>query len=382
MSKPTTKAPVRAQTPDRSSRSATVALLQDPSGIGGIPSVMAVYQAWAAKHRPGQRSYYLDDAAGGSVVRLWRWDQSVSAVPRVLPRLQVPMYRAAQLRMRGAWNGAEEVHVLGAHVMHGSMAPPHLPSVAWLGTLIDDERRPTLAMRSAPRRYLYRATLESLSRIEREVLGGAQRVIAQSAHTADLIVARGIAPAKRVEVKSVPVDTDTLTPPSAGSERSGLLFVGRSHDPRKGFFRIRRLLDVSGPARSAGVTVVSAVDPSGGPAIRWLGPVSNLAAAYRKADLLVLPSVQEGLGIVALEAMACATPVVAYRCGGSDRILAESGGGVVVDDDATFRSTIERLLADPSACEEMGRAGRSYVERNLSLRAFLSDPSIFEVFPR
>lgn len=361
-------------------RAETVALLQDPANKGGIASVMAVYSAWAVRHRPGHhRSYYLDDAARGCAGRLWRWDQSVSAVPRVLPRLQVPMYSAARLRMRGMWEDVEEVHVIGAHVMHGSLAPPHIPSVAWLATLIEDERRPTLHLRSAPRRQVYRASLGSLSRIEGLVLGRARRVLAMSAHTADLIVSRGIAQAKRVEVVPVPVDTDAYAPSSGGAERSGLLFVGRSHDPRKGFSRIRRLLDVSSLARAAGVTVVSAFDPGGQPMIRWLGRVDELPSVYQRAKLLLLPSLQEGLGIVALEAMACGTPVVAYRCGGADRVLTESGGGLVVDDELAFRLAVERLLVDPEACQDMGRAGRAYVQRHLSLRSFLSDASVFEV---
>ncbi len=357
----------------------TVSLLQDPINKGGTATVVKAYEAWAALHRPEYRPYYLDDTHAGGILRLRRWTPSDTPVPRVLPRAHVPMYRAARYKMRGIWSDIEEVHVIGAHVIHGSLAPDQAPSLVWLATLIDDERLSALEFQTRPRRLLYRATLGPLSRIEASVLSNASRVLAMSPYTADLIVERGFAPAARVEVRTVPIDTDALCPPADNVERSGLLFVGRAHDPRKGFPRIRALLDASRPARAAGVDVVSAVSPGVTEGVRWLGKVESLVDVYQKAAMLVLPSLQEGLGIVAFEALACGTPVIAYRCGGPDRMLLESAGGIVVEDATGFRSAVEELLSDPGARAEMGSAGRSFVVDNFSLQDFLADRSLFEV---
>jgi glycosyltransferase involved in cell wall biosynthesis len=98
---------------------------------------------------------------------------------------------------------------------------------------------------------------------------------------------------------------------------------------------------------------------------------------YQSAALLVLPSIQEGLGIVAFEALACGTPVVAYRCGGPDRLLVESGAAILVDDGQAFRTAVEELLVDESARAEMGSAGRRYVAAKFSARDFLADKSLF-----
>jgi glycosyltransferase involved in cell wall biosynthesis len=201
--------------------------------------------------------------------------------------------------------------------------------------------------------------------------------MAMSPHTADLIVRQGLASANRVEVRTVPIDTDVFAPLENDAGRTGLLFVGRTHDPRKGFSRIATLLEASPKVRTAGVDVVSpdAADPTDG--VRWRGRVDDLPAIYGKAALLLLPSIQEGLGIVAFEALACGTPVVAYRCGGPDRLLAESGAAILVDDDRGFRAVVEELLADESARTDMGATGRRYAVERFSAQDFLADKSLF-----
>jgi glycosyltransferase involved in cell wall biosynthesis len=65
--------------------------------------------------------------------------------------------------------------------------------------------------------------------------------------------------------------------------------------------------------------------------VRFLGalPAERLAAAMTAADVLVLPSVSEALGIVLLEAMSCGTPVVASRVGGIPEIVTPECGRLV-----------------------------------------------------
>jgi len=357
----------------------TISLVQEFANQGGIATVVKWYEEWMTVHGRSRRTYYLDDGDRGGIGRLVRWDPFDSAVPRVLPRTHLAMYTAARYRMRGVWDEVDEAHVIGASSMHGSLAPANVPSFVWLATLIADERSSSLHLQSRARRLLYRTTLAPLSRIEATVLARASRVLAMSPHTADLIVRQGLAPANRVEIRIVPIDTDVFAPPKHDSGRTGILFVGRTHDPRKGFNRIEALLEASAQARAAGVDVVSPVAPDPTDGVRWRGRVEDLPDIYGKAALLVLPSLQEGLGIVAFEALACGTPVVAYRCGGPDRLLAESGAAILVNDSRAFRSAVEGLLEDESARAEMGAAGRRYAVEKFSAQDFLADASLFSV---
>jgi glycosyltransferase involved in cell wall biosynthesis len=222
--------------------------------------------------------------------------------------------------------------------------------------------------------------LPVLERIEHAVLSRAQKVLAQSQHTADVLVRDGIS-AHRIEVRPVPVDTDLYAP--GDEERSGVLFVGRARDPRKAFHRLAEALSASASLRDVGVDVISSQSPvapeEAKRAIRWHGHVEDLPLRYRSAEVLALSSVQEGLGIVVFEALASGTPVVAMRCGGPDAFIQASGGGFVVDDQRGFADKLELLVKDQALAKEMGSAGRAYVLENMSGASFLNDPTIFRL---
>lgn len=95
----------------------------------------------------------------------------------------------------------------------------------------------------------------------------------------------------------------------------------------------------------------------------WLDPTER-DALLRSAALVAVPSWEETLGLVALEAIRLGVPVVASDVGGLGEILRDTGGGVLLpphDVDA-WRSTIRELLADPARRAHLARTGRAAVE--------------------
>ncbi len=80
-----------------------------------------------------------------------------------------------------------------------------------------------------------------------------------------------------------------------------------------------------------------------GERIRFHGAISNPAAAYRGLDVLVLPSVAEGFGLVLIEAMASAVPVVAARSPGIVDVVNHEVTGLLADDAATDSAAHEVL---------------------------------------
>ena len=94
--------------------------------------------------------------------------------------------------------------------------------------------------------------------------------------------------------------------------------------------------------------------------VNWLGaddvinfsppvPRAELPNWYRAADLVCVPSYSESFGLVALEAQACGTPVVATAVGGLRTAVADGISGVLVDghDSRAWSSILARLLQEP-----------------------------------
>jgi glycosyltransferase involved in cell wall biosynthesis len=102
--------------------------------------------------------------------------------------------------------------------------------------------------------------------------------------------------------------------------------------------------------------------------VTFLGWVPNAALPpyYRAAAVSVIPSLEEGFGIPAAEAMGCETPVVATDAGGLPEVVEHGVTGLVVPrgDSAALAQAIGSLLEDPERRRRMGVAGR---ERALRL---------------
>ncbi|MGQ9512036.1 MAG: glycosyltransferase family 4 protein [Thermodesulfitimonas sp.] len=97
----------------------------------------------------------------------------------------------------------------------------------------------------------------------------------------------------------------------------------------------------------------------------FTGMREDLPALLNAFDLFVLPSVSEGFGLAALEAMAAALPVVATTVGGIPEVVVDGETGILVPprDAAALAAAIGRLLGDPELAAKMGQAGRERVRK-------------------
>ena len=98
-------------------------------------------------------------------------------------------------------------------------------------------------------------------------------------------------------------------------------------------------------------------------AARLVGFRRDVAACLAAADIVALPSFQEGLGVAALEAMAAGRPVVASRVGGlAEAVVHEETGLLVPPGDPTaLAAALARLARDPDLRARLGAAGRARV---------------------
>ena len=92
----------------------------------------------------------------------------------------------------------------------------------------------------------------------------------------------------------------------------------------------------------------------------WCCSAARLAAFYRGAAALVVPSVGEGLGLVAVEAQLCETPVVAFDSGGLPDIVQHDRTGILVSDvdAAALAAALVSLLERDDRGQSLGAAAR------------------------
>ncbi len=120
-----------------------------------------------------------------------------------------------------------------------------------------------------------------------------------------------------------------------------------------------------------------------GARVRFLGSVPNheLPGWFRSAAVSVIPSLEEGFGIPAAEAMGCAIPVIATDAGGLPEVVEHGVTGLVVPkgDARALADALRALLEDEELRARMGAAGRERAQRLYSWdRTALALEEIFE----
>jgi D-inositol-3-phosphate glycosyltransferase len=233
---------------------------------------------------------------------------------------------------------------------------------------------------------------EPASRIaaERAIAAAAGRIVVASQHEKHLLTSLYGADAARIDVVPCGVDLDLFAPieKEVARHKLGLrhgerviLFVGRI-EPLKGIDILIsaaaqlhdnenfRVLIVGGDARAAVEieTLRAQAERLGvDHHISFVGAVEHdqLPWYYSAADVCVVPSYYESFGLVAVESMACGTPVVASRVGGLTSTIMDGETGYLIPwrCPEPFAERLELLLDNDELRASFGLAGRETVER-------------------
>ena len=227
---------------------------------------------------------------------------------------------------------------------------------------------------------------ELRARAEAEVIGCSDAILASCAAEARELVELYDADPGRIELVPPGVDHAFFSPgPRLGARaalphlRLGdgpvLLFVGRIQPLKRLDVAVRALAQLRDP--SAVLVVVGgasgvegddeverarklAADLGVADRVRFADPQPHhlLSTYYRAADVVVVPSRSESFGLVALEAAACGTPVVAAAVGGLRTLVQHGRTGFLVDgaDPAEYAAHIDAILGDPFLAQELSVA--------------------------
>jgi glycosyltransferase involved in cell wall biosynthesis len=278
--------------------------------------------------------------------------------------LTAALWTAARLRRR------ERIHVVHAHWWFPAgligrilRAASHTPYVV---TLHGSDIR--LALQASLGRRLFRSVALGSSTVT-----AVSRWLARGADE--------LAPGAHVEVAPMPVLTDLFAPGGARDERR-LLFIGKL-SAQKGLDRLLRAMHMMRERVLLTVVGAGRVDDAHlrdlarelklDDRIEWLPllPQVELAAQYRRAAIHVIPALEEGLGLTAVESLLSETPVVAFASGGVPDVVLHDRTGLLVPptDEAALAAALDSLIADPARQAEMGRAGRAHALSTFGARA-------------
>ena len=208
------------------------------------------------------------------------------------------------------------------------------------------------------------------------------RVITVSDNAAKEIHNSFKVPHRKMRVVYNGIDIEMFRPrPEIRKERGRLIVVSNSSDRKKGVLYLLRAVRDARKDVDIKLTIVDRGLPDNEytPAIvercglndcvEFTGRITTeeLARRYCAAEIAVVPSLYEGFGFPAAEAMSCGLPVISTTAGALKEVVdAESGILVPPGDHTAIADAIKRLMSDDALRQRMGVAGRARVERLFS----------------
>lgn len=334
---------------------------------GGETQVLGLTIALAAA---GHRAELICDPAG----RLW--ERAVAAGIRCHPlRIRNAIDLAAGIRLRAILK-RERYDVVHFHTARAhSMAPFARGFARALIVTRRMDYRPNRVF--AP--YLYNRAVDG--------------VVAISGGVADSLAAAGV-DRGRVTVVPSGVDRERFRPPTDAERLRARIALGITYgefvisavgalEPRKGhrylIEAIAQLALTPSPVKLK--CLIAGQGPMCGELereiaklgcaerVKLLGRIDDAREILWASDAFAMPSLKEGLGVAALEAMASALPVIASDVGGLREVIENDRSGVIVPPACPERiaSVICRLAQSPTLRSQMGAAARARVAENYSM---------------
>ncbi len=249
---------------------------------------------------------------------------------------------------------------------------------------ITEDRRHDLAAASL-RKKLPTVRWYSFLRMQGRVVRRLPAVLTVSRNSAADIARDFRVPRERITVVPVGVETDVFTPPSAPRVPGRIVATASADVPLKGLVPLLEAVAKLRTERDVELVVVGRPKPGGAAAaaierlgladaVRFVSGVSEavLVELFGSAEVAVVPSRYDGFSLPAVEAMACATPLVATTAGALPEVVGpheQTALHVPPGDPEALAAAVGRLLKDSDLAARIGAAGRERVVTRYTWRA-------------
>ncbi len=202
------------------------------------------------------------------------------------------------------------------------------------------------------------------------------RIITVSHDSAREITKAFGVPPEKIRVVYNGLDSEEFTPiPGIPKKPKSLIFVGNAEDRKKGLLYLLEALthlpedttltvvDGGAPRRSYASMLTEKFRL--GHRVSFTGKINpgDLIRYYCSAEIAVVPSLYEGFGFPAAEAMACELPVVSSTAGALPEVVGNDGAAILVPprDARAIATAIGKLMANPELRIKMGKAARKRI---------------------
>ncbi len=244
----------------------------------------------------------------------------------------------------------------------------------------------------------YRATQRVRLALDRLSNQCASHIIAVSESCREFLIERENVPPDKISLIQNAIDLERFSADGAGSKREARTALGLPEDvpivagvgrlnPQKNFAlflqvaaslltthpRTQFVIAGEGPQEAALKRLVA--DLGLGGRVHFTGYLRDTRRIYEACDILLMPSLFEGLPMTLLEAMAMRVPVVASRLDGIAEVVEEGRDGFLVrsGDAEGFAECLGRLLDDPALAQAIGGAACEKVTRSFSAARLCSE---------
>jgi MMP alpha-(1->4)-mannosyltransferase len=258
-----------------------------------------------------------------------------------------------------------------------------LPTVATIHHPITVDRK--LAVRSAPSFFkkLQQMRWYSFIGMQKRVSRGLSHIVTVSNRARHDIAQDFSIPPERFRVVPNGIDTERFHPiPTIPREKDRIIVINSADTPLKGLPYLMAATARLSQERNIRMFVIGTPDKNGSVAriVRQLGlgssvtltgrvSTSDLVKHYAKAAVAVVPSVYEGFGFPAGEAMACGTPVICTAAGALPELVGDAGMVVPPADPAALYEAMKALLKDPIRASRMRDAGLARIHNRYTWKA-------------
>jgi MMP alpha-(1->4)-mannosyltransferase len=189
-------------------------------------------------------------------------------------------------------------------------------------------------------------------------------------------------PAHKIHVVPNGIDVDRFYPlPEVSRERNRIIVTNSADVPLKGLYYLLRAVANVSKKRDVQLTVIGAANGNGRVG-KWISELGidrrvtftgwvdhdEFVQHYARASVAVVPSVYEGFGLPAGEAMASGVPVVSTTGGALPEVVGDAGILVPTANPDALGAAIERVLSNPSYAADLGQAGYKRVHRHFTWR--------------